>query len=598
MKELYDSIAEEVSYRYQDGYSFEKAKSLPYKIDAEKIIKELATEFERTVTSIKSLNILYNIDSYLLTYSTNIQESANSIKRSKMDRIVSNHIDLVSSQLINLCKENNINVDEFEKTINFLKNDANSKSLFLTRSKDFIQQYVDIESQLQYSLEIDDDKAFYIEALKELRLEYNDVFELCDHYEHYDLSEFKRDYIGLISEFNQIMDKQRHIAAVEVPTVALTEAELFALKSSEMTGNEISDFLVEKDIGSSITHKIKLTDSQKIQSFYLFNDTSIAYKKDGKYKAVQSMNDLKTIGLELEESIIMYSLRKKPSIAKIFLQKYREDVQTPFNFSIGMATIKTVLDHEQILKNMKFDFNLFKELSFEGVDDQMNSMINKYKLNQYANSILSNKYKHLLSDNALESFKILKESGVSEKSLQTFVGKKIAAIQDHEQFSRYLDKVVDHFSGFSPDILLDKLATFDLKPVYNKDDVIVFQVCTFEQSKALGSPAWCIARENSYFNDYTSENSIQYFMYDFTKSEKDSLSMIGFTTYQNGDLRAKHLKDDDDYYNMSESFRNIVDNVIYNNRIAYSELSDELLETLEDKFGEKVNKNKLKANNI
>lgn len=595
MKELYDSISEEVSYRYQDGYSFEKAKSLPYKMDAEQILKDLRKEVDLTLEAIKSLDSLYNREGYLLTYSTSIQEAANSIKRSKADRLVSNHIDLVSAQLIQICKENNIDVNEFENTISLLKNNANSKSLFLTRSKNFIEEYVDIESQLQFSLEIEEDKEIYINALKDLKLEYNDIFELCNYYEYCDI---RQDHMDLITEFNALMDSQRQIAAQLVPTLALTEAELFASNSSKLTGKDISDFLVEKEIGSTITHKIKLTDSQKIQSFYLFNDTSIGYKKNGEYAAIKSMSDLKVVGSELEESIIMYSLRKKPNIAKIFLQKYREDIENPFNFSIGMATIKTVLDNEQILKNMKFDFNLFKELSFEGVDDHMNSMVNKYKLNQYANSILSNKYKHLLSESALESFKILKESGVSEKSLQTFVGKKIAAIQDGEQFSRYLDKVVEHFSGFSQDVLLDKLSTFDLKPVYNKDDVVVFQVHTFEQSKALGSPAWCIARENSYFNDYTSEDSIQYFMYDFSKSEKDNLSMIGFTTYQNGELRAKHLKDDDDYYNMPESFKTIVNNVIYNNKDVYKNLSDELLNNLEEKFGEKLSKNKLKATNI
>lgn len=595
MKELYDALSEEVSFRYHDGYSFEKAKSLPYKMDADRILKDLSKEVDLTVEAIKSLDSLYAREVYLLTYSTSIQEAANSIKRSKVERIVSNHMDLVSAQLIHICKENNIDTNEFENTVNLLKNNANSKSIFLTRAKSFIQEYVDIENQLQFSLENEDDKEFYINALEELKLEYNDVFELSNYYEHCDV---KQDHIGLITEFNNLMDSQRQIAATLVPTLALTEAELFALNSSKMTGKDISDFLVEKEIGTNITHKIKLTDSQKIQSFYLFDDTSIAYKKNGEYSAIQSMDNLKTIGLELEESIIMYSLRKRPNIAKVFLQKYRDDIESPFNFSIGMATIKTVLDNEQILKNMKFDFNLFKELSFEGVDDHMNSMVNKYKLNQYANSILSNKYKHLLNDNVLDSFKILKDSGVSEKSLQSFVGKKIAAMQDSEQFSRYLDKVVEHFSGFSEDILLDKLSTFDLKPIYHKDEVVVFQVNTFEQSKALGSPAWCIARENSYFNDYTSENSIQYFMYDFSKSEKDSLSMIGFTTYQTGQLRAKHLKDDDEYYNMPESFKNIVNNVIYNNKSAYTGLSSDLLKQLEEKFGEKINKNNLKANNI
>lgn len=106
----------------------------------------------------------------------------------------------------------------------------------------------------------------------------------------------------------------------------------------------------------------------------------------------------------------------------------------------------------------------------------MHELINQHKLHHYANSILSNKNKHLLNDASLESFKVLMESGVSKGVIQNLVGKKLSAINTQDEFEKYLEKVIEHISSFSEDILMDKLNTNKITPVINENNVVVLKL--------------------------------------------------------------------------------------------------------------------------
>jgi hypothetical protein len=169
---------------------------------------------------------------------------------------------------------------------------------------------------------------------------------------------------------------------------------------------------------------------------------------------------------------------------------------------------------------------------------------------------LSNKYKDLLTKDALESFKTLYDSKISEKELQSLIGKKLASIKTTEEFEKYLEKVINQFNGFNPEALTGKLAKMNIEPLLTENDIYVFEVKTFEESKALGSPSWCIARNDYHFNTYTSSEKRQFFIYDFNKSEKSNESMIGITLEKSGSFNTQHLKNDD-YVSPTEFLKDI-----------------------------------------
>lgn len=87
--------------------------------------------------------------------------------------------------------------------------------------------------------------------------------------------------------------------------------------------------------------------------------------------------------------------------------------------------------------------------------------------------------------------------------------------------------------------------TPDCKVVYNKDNVVVLQIKSFNSSHKLcgnGRTGWCITRENSYFKQYVLDKvgNRQYFYFDFSKKEVDELAHIGFTVNNNNGIVNAH----------------------------------------------------------
>lgn len=194
----------------------------------------------------------------------------------------------------------------------------------------------------------------------------------------------------------------------------------------------------------------------------------------------------------------------------------------------------------------------------------------------------------------MSSFKQLKEMNVTETELQNIIGKKIAAIKTPEELDAYLLKVVGQFTGFSHEAVSSKLERAGIKPVYDEGQVLVFPVKEYKDSKELGSPSWCIVRQESYFDTYTDYDKKQYFMYDFNKNEKDNDSLIGFTLTYDGDFHTQHLRNDD-YLSVDDNLQNIADKIMFLDKDDFN-LSADKLESLEEKFNKKMKKQTHKIN--
>lgn len=79
-----------------------------------------------------------------------------------------------------------------------------------------------------------------------------------------------------------------------------------------------------------------------------------------------------------------------------------------------------------------------------------------------------------------------------------------------------------------------KINTPDCTIVYDKDNVVILQIPSFESSRKLcgnGRTGWCLTREEHYFNRYVKEpgDAKQFFLFDFSKREDDELAHVGFT---------------------------------------------------------------------
>lgn len=603
MRIEYEEVKDNYDAVINEGYDLERFKGLPFPSNVFTIGNnyKYLNPLENLTDQIRSLtNAVMRISKNIVNeeYSSDvnaIRETYSAFRRNKQNHKYADMFSSNFSQLVLMADSIDVEYSDLNDRLDKLCKTSKSQFIFMEEMAKLINEYVQIEPYLRTSASNPEELSIYKEEILDLVERHKGIMAAAPMY----LDINSQHIINpQIREFNMIKDELLFRMKEKDPILQLNMSELYQHDINLHSGN-LAGFMLNKKYEDMITTRITLTASQKIQDYIVFDDSSVCYKKGGEYQVVKDDKDHKKIFSELEHSIIAYQLRKKPKIAQYIDQLYTESGYgaSPVGQLQGvLIVIDTYLNNEQILKNMKIDLTTFTDKSFEACDDYMNELINLHKLHHYANSILSNKNKHLLNDESLESFKVLMESGVSKGVIQNLVGKKLSAINTQEEFKNYLEKVIEHISSFSEDILMDKLKTNNITPVISKNNVVIFEIDTFEQSQQLGSPSWCISRENYYFNSYKNENTKQYFMYDFNRDEKDNQSMIGFTVNKDGSMKTQHAKNDD-YHEVDDYLEKVVNNILYIEKESYN-LSEEKIKQLEQEFAPRTKKNTNKVNTL
>lgn len=600
MINLYNEIKENYNEISSDGYYMERFKSLPFKPhvfeskhnDNNELISTLNEQSEELSKAIN--NILKKIDSGDYSNETyGIKEVYNSFKRSQNNRILANLFAIHFSQLATIADESFVDYEDLTERLNKLLKISTVSFSFMDKMANFINEYVELEHYLKESMYNPEDLNIYLDELTDLLERNSGIIKKPINSLDCELLIYPQ-----IREFKMIKDDMKFRIKTKSHDAFFNMSNYYQHEISKHSG-DLATFMLDKKYESSIENRITLTQSQKIQDFIVFSDASVCYKRGGAYQIIKDKAEYRAIFSELEHSIIAYQLRKKPKVANYISKLYKESgdgINPVGKLENVLIVINTYLNNEQILKNMKMDLTVFENKSFEAIDDHMNDLINQHRLTQYAHSILSNKNKHLLTDKSLNQFKVLMESGISTTVIQNLIGKKMSAIHTSDEFEAYLEKVVDHVSGFSEEVLIEKLNESKIKPVYHENNVVVFEIETFEESKKFGSPSWCISRNDYYFNDYKSEGNKQYFLYDFNRNEEDNQSMIGFTVRTDGSMRTQHSKNDD-YHTVDNFLDKIIDTILYKKQEQYN-LDIETVQRLDEQFNVKTKKNLNKVHSI
>lgn len=346
---------------------------------------------------------------------------------------------------------------------------------------------------------------------------------------------------NIYDDFKLINDKVLELLAINNESKYLDLASYYhKYKNQE---SSISEFLFNAHIKTNISTECDFPPHSKFNKFIFFKDNTsiIEYKNGSINKYGFKFNEHSNFKKDIEIELINNILHKKPKISKFFIDKIKEDE----DISETIICINSFLKNEQILKNSDINILHFKDKSIESIYDNILRIEKDYKVDQMCKQIMSNKYKHLFDLDTKIIISELYDKGVSTSKLQEFAGQKLALFKSNKEFNNYLDNILSNLSDFSYEALSQKLNLMNISPIVDENNIVLFEVSTFSQSKTLGSKSWCISREEYYFEDYTSENSKQYFLYDFNKSELDLKSMIGFTLYDNGNFRSQHLKNDD-----------------------------------------------------
>lgn len=603
MRIEYEEVKDNYDAVINEGYDIERFKGLPFTANVFMIgnNNEYFNTLDNLSEQVRSLtNAVMRINKNIANeeYSSDvnaIKETYSAFRRNKYNHRYAEMFSSNFSQLMVMANSVGAEYSALNERLENLCKISKEHFNFMEDMAKLINEYVQIEPYLRIATYNSEELSIYKEEIVDLYERHKDIIAAAPVYLDISCQNIINSHI---IEFGMIKDEMLLRIKEKDPIIQLNMSELYKRDIAIHSG-DLAGFMLDKKYEELITTRITLTASQKIQDYIVFDDSSVCYKKGGEYQVVKDVQDHKKIFSELEHSMIGYQLRKKPKIAQYIDQLYIDSGYgtSPTGQLQGVLILMdTYLNNEQILKNMKIDLTKFIDKSFEACDDYMNELINLHKLNHYANSILSNKNKHLLNDDSLESFKVLMESGVSKSVIQNLVGKKLSAINTQEEFKNYLEKVIEHISSFSEDILIDKLKNNNIQPVISKNNIVIFEIQTFEQSQKLGSPSWCISRENYYFNSYKNENTKQYFMYDFNRDEKDNQSMIGFTVNKDGSMKTQHAKNDD-YHEVDDYLEKVINNILYIEKESY-QLSSKKIKELEQEFAPKIKKNNNKVNTL
>ena len=325
--------------------------------------------------------------------------------------------------------------------------------------------------------------------------------------------------------------------------------------------NNITGFLQNKideedDHQKGIKLRVEL-DGYRTQEIILFvDDSMIGKRSDGSYFDIFTKKQLEAVHDSIMEEYIRNTFNKNPTVAKNFIDIFQKG-DSSLTLKRLMPSIETYADNLDFFNNKPFDlkaefadsFNKYRKdvyRVYEDLDDKMSRKIKDHKVNQYAHSISSNKYMYLYNE---ESYKIIEDIfdlKLKTDVFQDYIGKKIAAYKTSEQFNEGLSTFLKSFNGFDMQSMLLKAENAGVQIISESDDILIIEIDNYEQSKLLGSSAWCIVRDESYFNSYTGDGNKQYFIYDFSYESCDNNSMIGFTLDAEGEHYAAHYKDDDE----------------------------------------------------
>jgi len=338
-------------------------------------------------------------------------------------------------------------------------------------------------------------------------------------------------------------------------------------------------FLNDKMVVHNIRFTLDMSRSQSCEQFIMFNDNSVAIKKNGIIESLKNTRDGIAATKEAFDSYVAFKLRKKPNISKLFVNHIKNN--NYLDMPACISAINTYSHYEDILKSRNFDIK--KSLAdvsgslFEHLDDKMNAEIRQHHFLKFAYSISSNKYEHLYNEKNLELLKDLYDLKVTANILQDTVGKKMAAMQNSADFTDAIQKLKNSYNNFYPEAILEAAKNNNIQVVVNETELIILRIDNFNQSNQLGSSSWCISREQHYFDSYTYDDAKQYFVYDFKHDSSSNESMIGITLSDDGGYSAGHRKNDDaldEDDNDYDFIRNIQKKIITNSYQDFKDLDE------------------------
>jgi hypothetical protein len=295
----------------------------------------------------------------------------------------------------------------------------------------------------------------------------------------------------------------------------------------------------------------------KLNNLLWFDDGSIVFLDDEK-KAFINKNDSKKDIVEFCNFSIEHELRKIPKWIPVFKNYFEDHCELKgSDFSDIINAIEDLKRFNNLFKQEGVEpFKAFKDkrtsevknkMTFKNLErftDELDSFKKKSAVNKMINTVFTGKYKKLLNEKSYEHLEAWYDNGFDEKILKKEFAGKLAAFEDSLSLNDAFRKITNNLLGWGFLNYEAKVNKLGAEIISKGEDSLIVKIPDYKTSKELGSQSWCISRNESLFDSYTSHHD-QYFIYDFKRSPEDSESLIGITlNSQKGSFRTSHLKND------------------------------------------------------
>lgn len=281
------------------------------------------------------------------------------------------------------------------------------------------------------------------------------------------------------------------------------------------------------------------------------------YESDSWYSPNYNQYSYREIAKSFLINIIKDDLIKHPNYITPILNKITIEF---FNFYSASLIIDKFIKNKNLIKHHIHLIDLFdkKDISLENINDMLDAIEENHKIEKFAMSIMSSKYKFLIQSNDNEkftkmdkkTFSLFKEiynSNVGNNKLQDFIGKKLAGFKTNFILNEALIRLINTYNSFKINSVIQKANDLNCSIIYNNDKKLILKIYDYTASKSLGSSSWCISKEEYFWKEYAEDlYRHQYFIFDFNLASYENESLIGITLHSMPEVKisSAHMKDD------------------------------------------------------
>lgn len=226
---------------------------------------------------------------------------------------------------------------------------------------------------------------------------------------------------------------------------------------------------------------------------------------------------------------------------------------------------------------------LLREINGLSMLSFVKQVINKFNthqremLKEVVLSNISNGIDALTSKSLIKWHEIFKKVESLHKSHKDRLISTSSSLHNMQELENIINTALTESYVWDKDDMLGYISrnATDCEVVYDKDNIVIISVPSFASSSKIcggGRTAWCLTKQESYFNDYVKRHNdaTQYFYFDFSLPERDDLAHIGFTIRQGHGITNAHSTTNGSMTGSGISYRGgriSIDQVLANHKI-------------------------------